>query len=350
MSESTAREVDYLIVGQGLAGTALAWTAIRAGKRVLVVDRQEPVTSSKVAAGILNPITGDKLNLGWKVEELWPVAKSFYRNWEQEQGALVFHETPILRLFTSAHQAALWETKKEAMWDYWRLPEEQRSYRAENGGFETLNAGWLDTRRYLDLSWRALEMRGQACQGELDFEELTLERGSVTWNGVRAKHVVWCQGHESRLAPPFDWVSIRPGKGEILHLRVPDLNESRIINRKKWLLPAEKTGVFRSGSTFDWEHADTKPTEAGRAEIEEGLRVYLKRDFEVTGQEAAVRPMANQGRPLLGVHPEMPQCVYFNGLGAKGALLAPYYAAQLLDHLESGAPIDQEVDICRFWK
>lgn len=350
MSDLTAREIDYLIIGQGLAGTAFAWTAIQAGKRVLVVDRQESVTSSKVAAGILNPITGDKLNLGWKVEELWPAAKSFYRKWEQDHGDLVFHETPILRLFTSAEQAALWETKKESMRDYWRPPEDQRAYRTEFGGFETLNAGWLDTRRYLDLSWRTLRNREQACQGELHFEELALGSGGVTWNGVRARHVVWCQGHESRLAPPFDWVPIRPGKGEILHLRVPDLDESRIINRKKWLLPAEEPGVFRSGSTFDWDHADTELTEAGRTEIEEGLQAYLKRDFEVTGQEAAVRPMANQGRPLLGVHPEMPQCVNFNGLGAKGALLAPYYSAQLLDHLESGTPLDAEVEICRFWK
>ncbi|NOU04706.1 MAG: NAD(P)-binding protein, partial [Hyphomicrobiaceae bacterium] len=42
---------DTIIVGQGLAGTTLAWRLVDAGQRVLMFDPAEAVTSSKIAAG-----------------------------------------------------------------------------------------------------------------------------------------------------------------------------------------------------------------------------------------------------------------------------------------------------------
>ena len=52
-----------MICGQGLAGTLLAWELVRLGSRVVVVDPGETVTSSKVAAGIVTPITGKRVAL-----------------------------------------------------------------------------------------------------------------------------------------------------------------------------------------------------------------------------------------------------------------------------------------------
>ena len=53
---------DYLIVGQGLAGSLLAMTLVKMGKSVLVVDRYQTSSASRVAAGLLNPVTGRKLD------------------------------------------------------------------------------------------------------------------------------------------------------------------------------------------------------------------------------------------------------------------------------------------------
>ncbi|QLH32628.1 MAG: FAD-binding protein [Cyclobacteriaceae bacterium] len=33
--------IDYLIVGQGLAGSCLAWQLVQRGKRVIVIDKPE---------------------------------------------------------------------------------------------------------------------------------------------------------------------------------------------------------------------------------------------------------------------------------------------------------------------
>ena len=50
--------IDFLIIGQGLAGTVLAWNLIQRGRSVIVLDREDESTSSKVAAGLINPFVG----------------------------------------------------------------------------------------------------------------------------------------------------------------------------------------------------------------------------------------------------------------------------------------------------
>ena len=53
---------SLLIVGHGLAGAFLAQTFIDRGKQVDVMDGNFPYHSSKVAAGLVNPLIGPKLN------------------------------------------------------------------------------------------------------------------------------------------------------------------------------------------------------------------------------------------------------------------------------------------------
>src|ERR1700754_85545 len=71
------KSFDFVIVGQGLAGTALAWHLRWRRFRVLVLDRRDAVTSSRVAAGLLTPITGKRLALTWRFADLWPEAVAF---------------------------------------------------------------------------------------------------------------------------------------------------------------------------------------------------------------------------------------------------------------------------------
>ena len=59
------------IIGQGLAGSLLAWRLLLRGERVLVVDNGYCSASSTVAAGLINPVTGKKeLNLMGEEQEI----------------------------------------------------------------------------------------------------------------------------------------------------------------------------------------------------------------------------------------------------------------------------------------
>jgi glycine/D-amino acid oxidase-like deaminating enzyme len=81
--------------------------------------------------------------------------------------------------------------------------------------------------------------------------------------------------------------------------------------------------------------------------LEERLRLFLQTPYEVVRRMGAVRPTVRDRRPFLGASPVQSNIFIFNGLGTKGALLAPYWAAHLAGHLLSGAPLDREVDVRR---
>src|SRR5215207_7423922 len=91
---------EFVIVGQGLAGRALAWALLREGRSVRVIDR-EGESSSRVAAGLVTPVTGKRLARSWRWDELYPAAVAFYRAIEAETGSAFFHQRPALRLFAN---------------------------------------------------------------------------------------------------------------------------------------------------------------------------------------------------------------------------------------------------------
>ena len=64
------RNVDYMIVGQGLAGSLVACLLEMQRKRVLVIDNAHRTAASMAAAGIMNPITGKRLNRPFLVDQL----------------------------------------------------------------------------------------------------------------------------------------------------------------------------------------------------------------------------------------------------------------------------------------
>lgn len=94
--------------------------------------------------------------------------------------------------------------------------------------------------------------------------------------------------------------------------------------------------LFRVGSTYEWQQLDNVPTDAGRDEITSKLATFLRLPFEVVGHQAAVRPIHRNQYPVVGWHPVQRQLGYFNGLGSKGTLHAPYFARRFAD-LDSAA-------------
>jgi flavin-dependent dehydrogenase len=65
--------VDYIIIGQGISGSFLSRDLLRAGRSVIVIDESKPFTASKVASGVINPITGRRMVRTWEIEKLMPL-------------------------------------------------------------------------------------------------------------------------------------------------------------------------------------------------------------------------------------------------------------------------------------
>ena len=70
---------EVIIVGQGLAGTCLAWRLWDRARDFSLVHRGDRRSTSFISAGLLTPVTGRNLNPSWRLEEFLSEARAFYQ-------------------------------------------------------------------------------------------------------------------------------------------------------------------------------------------------------------------------------------------------------------------------------
>ncbi len=342
------RPWDVIIVGQGLAGTTLAWRLLDAGQRVLVLDACEPVTSSKIAAGLITPITGQRMVLTWRCEEFLAAARAFYASIEKRTGAKLLHDRVAVRLFRSDEERQNWAGRCGRP-DYrpYVLSSQPtplldpETADASGGGF-AMHAAQLDVGAYLEASRTAF-----ACDAvTLDWvRDVTFSANGVSVQGHRARLLVSCEGHAATRNPYFWKVPFIAAKGDILTVRFRRPVEPQCLHRGIWLAPTAESQVFKVGSTYDWKTLDQVPNASAATEIEGKLQEFFHVPYTVLDHRAAVRPIITQSRAFIGRHPELQQLGYFNGLGSKGSLHAPWYAQCLAQHLVHQAPLPEDVDV-----
>ena len=102
---------DILIVGQGLAGSLLALELEKRGKHVMILDNNPIVSSSKVAAGLYNPITGRKMAKTWLADELFPNLSNYYQDLEKKMNAGFHFSKTIYRPFNNIEEQNDWSLR-----------------------------------------------------------------------------------------------------------------------------------------------------------------------------------------------------------------------------------------------
>ena len=85
-------EFDVVILGQGLAGSALAWQQHWRGLHVLIIDRADQRSASHVAAGLMTPVTGRRMTKAPDFDARLADATAFYRRVESETGGSLFEQ------------------------------------------------------------------------------------------------------------------------------------------------------------------------------------------------------------------------------------------------------------------
>jgi glycine oxidase len=344
-------QVDFLIVGQGLAGTCLAWELLDRGASVRVIDRGESMTASKISAGLLNPVIGRNYNLSWRFRESFETAAEFYQAREKQLDTHFFRKSPLVRLFRDENERDTFERKRaDGLYDGLLTdpqpdPLVPGGITNERGGIEISRAGAVDTREFLAASRRHFQNLGCLTEAASGPDEVEPRLSGVRWREANADCAVMCLGYHGMDCPCFSWVPFRPAKGEILKVKVDGLEDQRIFNHGNWLFPTPD-GHWRTGTTYSWEPLDCEPTSPARQAVEERLATLLPGgSWEVVEHTAAVRPIVHGRKPILGRHPHHARLAIFNGLGSKGALHAPWCARHLAAHLLNGTPIDPALDL-----
>lgn len=339
---------DVIIVGQGLAGTTLAWHLLEAGQRVLLLDACEDVTSSKIAAGLITPITGKRLRLSWRCDEFLPVARKFYTSIEKQTGQKFFHDRIAVRLLKSDEEQQYWSDSllNPDYQSHMSIPQpmpllDPELGDASGGGF-AMNAAQLDVAAYLEASRAKLTWEPMALDWQRD---VTFSSDEISVGGHRTRTLISCEGYAAARNPYFTWVPFNAAKGDILTVRFLSPVPRQSLHRGIWIAPTADPEIFRIGSTYDWEQLDQEPKAAARNDIESRLKEFFHVPYTVLEHHAAVRPIIQESRALVGMHPEQERLGFFNGLGSKGSLHAPWYAQCFTEHLVHQTPLPGELDI-----
>ena len=345
--------LDLIIVGQGLAGSALAMRALKRRYQILVFDTPVENRSSAIAAGLVNPITGKNMVKTWLADEIFPSMLNYYTEIEQLTHRNFFHSRSLYRPFGSIAEQNEWMAKSaEDIYQPYISHLSTRSLypgKANDtlGGITLKRTGYLDTRLYMEAVREFLKARGSYEESLFVSDKLQIQPDGIRYGDHRAKRIVFCQGVQNALNPWFNYLPIRSLKGEFLSVQC-DWENDVILNRGVYMVPGLLEGEWRVGSTYDWSDQTTGITENARKELREKLEQLICLPYQIKGQDWGVRPTTPDRKPILGSHPKHDSLLIFNGFGTKGASLAPYFSEVLIRWIEGEGMIGKEADITRF--
>ena len=275
---------DYLIIGQGLAGSILAYQLLSRGKSVAIIDERNPSSSSRVAAGLANPFTGPKMVKSWKAEDLFPFLKQFYHALETETNAHFFSERTIYRPFGSIEELNDWYGRSTQ-------PNYQKFIRSicekgkhsdvvneQYGGVE-ITGYMLNVPAFLDALYLYFQTKCTFVEGRFDESKVRIHDDGFSYRNIDAGKIIYCTGYQIHHSKYFGWIPLAPVKGEILHLKM-NTDFETIYNQSCFIIP-QGNGMFKAGSTYNRMDLTNQPTEQGKNEITKRLDALLKMEYKM---------------------------------------------------------------------
>lgn len=345
--------VDYLIIGCGIAGVSFSELALQQNKTILVFDNNSQ-PSSKIAGGLYNPVVLKRFSEVWKASEQVDLAAPFYQSLEQKLNITFDFKMPIYRRLASVEEQNNWFSAADkpslSRFLSTKLIQNTNAYIDAPFHFgEVFETGYLDVKTLVECYADFLKSNNMLSEENFDHNQIDIHDDFISYKGIKAKSIIFAEGFGLHANPYFKDLPLDGTKGELLHVRIPNLHLDEVVKSNIFILPIGDD-VYKVGATYDWKDKTNVPTEDAKNELVLNLKDLINCDFEVIEHFAGVRPTVKDRRPLVGTHPEYKQLHILNGLGTRGVMLAPYLAKQLFNHLEYGTDLESEININRIYK
>lgn len=344
--------MKYLILGQGVAGSVLAWFCHKAQWDYHVVDDGYKTSSTKVAAGLFNPFTGPKMALSWNAERLFQLLQEVYSEMQVELGGAWYRPLPLYRPFLSIQEQNDILAKAGAHPEFLQeTPIHASEYvHDEFSGLTANQSGYVNTVDFLHQVQVFLKEQNRYSCTHVAEEEVwdwAEKKFDQTFSADQLT-VIDCRGYASTSSAWWQHLPWQPNKGEVLEVRWKGPSHF-IANRKVYAVQLGNNH-FKIGATYSNHFQKEQAfdiTSAARKELTSLFGGLAKEPFEVIDQQAAVRPAIAGRRPVVGQHPSLPWLYILGALGSKGISLAPYCAKSMMEALD-GSSVPAEIDVRRF--
>ncbi len=322
------------------------------GVPFLVIDNNAPNSSSKVAAGIINPVTGRRMAKTWMDDTLIPFAVKAYSDFSIfNNSPQILNKTNIIDFFSAPDRRLEFEKRANEFAEYLQWPENENEWHSSlqyEMGFGIVTPAYIANIELFTNSWKAfLKANELLIESSFNLEQLVINEQLEYNNEIAAERIIFCDGASSINNPYFNRLPFSLLKGEALIVEIKDLPEHNIYKKTHSLVPLGNH-VFWAGSSYDRNFENDQPTTTFYHQTEAWLKHFVKLPFTIKKHIAAIRPATVERRMFAGFHPMHKQVGIFNGLGTKGVLLAPYFANEFATSIAHKTTLNAEVDIKRF--
>lgn len=322
-----------VIAGMGLAGACIAWHLWFRGVPFRIVDRGYG-GSSRVAAGLVNPVSGKNCTVPAQYAENFSEAQEFFRRVESMLDQSLWHPLEVIRLLPEKEAVKLGKKLADGDAAEWVIRE-------------LIEHPWANSRAYLLHGGARLDSAAFVDHSRAFFSAQGFVETGLLPSPIPGTTTIWCEGSEGLIqGHPLPWRQ-RCAKGEILTVRAPSWQQTRMITGRGWLVPLGDN-EYKIGATYDWNRQDEIPTEQGLAYLQQVALELGGSDFEILAHQAGLRPIVRKSQPVAGSVGDNEYV--FNGLGSKGSLKAPWAARCLVAHLLDGVPLDSSLSLAYYFE
>lgn len=346
-------QIEYIIVGFGLAGMAISKELEDQGHSFVVIDNSSQV-SSRVAAGVFNPVILKRFTPVWNADEQLNNLLPFYEDVSEKLGGTYLEFFETLKVFKSVEDQNNWfaacdNPLLEKYMDPKIIQTEKQGIIHFEGFGKVNGTGRVLVTKVLDDYIEYLKNKKQFLEIPFDHDTLEIEEDGVVYKDLRATKIIFAEGYGLKENPFFNDLPLTGTKGEMLFIKAPKLKLTEQIKSTLFVLPMGDD-VYWVGATFNWTDKTINATENGKKELLDKLKTMINVPYEVINQFGGIRPTVKDRRPLVGRHPKHKNLFVFNGMGTRGVMIAPTVAKQLYGYLERDELLPSEIDITRFSK
>ncbi len=339
-------KVDYLIVGQGIAGSILSYQLLKKKKSFIVIDQGLNGSSSMVAAGIMNPLVLKRLTFSWRAEDFLSYNNTFYKELNSFFNQNFYSELKLEKVIKSEDELNYWKKKSLELHlsEYISEPtisSKSSIYNCYLG--KVKHSSWINLNSFLKNYREFLNEKNLLVNESFDHKLVDLRK----YKNIEFDKIVFCEGKNGHLNPFFDFVGFSPTKGELLTIESEDLKSKAILKKGVFILPIGNN-LYKVGATYEWKWHSESPSQEKKELLIKLLKEIIDCNFTIINHEAGVRPSVKDRRPILGASPIIPNFYFFNGLGSRGCLMAPLLAKELIDSIENGTALHEEANLRRF--